>query len=246
MNVAAGHPRLPSERRAVRVCCALSACGGLVLATSCTASPKQSSTAGATATSTAAPAPSSTPAPSPEPSTSAAPTSVPTRATPSGTATTAGPPPPAARPSSAPAGDVRSTVPAVTRSTRPPVPAAATATFVAGVTVHLLSRRTVRLVGQGPGELSGPAVALTLDLRNGSSQVVDLDASQVTAAYADGTPAVASSATPSRPWTGRLAPGGRARGSYVFLTPSGRQPAMSLNISYDPRRPVVLLEVPAR
>lgn len=137
-------------------------------------------------------------------------------------------------------------MPAVTRSTRPPVPAAATATFVAGVTVHLVSRRTVRVVGHGPGELSGPAVALTLELRNGSTRVVDLDASQVTAAYADGTPAEPSSAAPSTPWAGRLAPGGRARGSYVFLTPSGRPPAMSLNISYDPRRPVVLLDVPVR
>jgi hypothetical protein len=100
----------------------------------------------------------------------------------------------------------------------------------------------VTVVGRGPGEVSGPAVAYRLRLENRTGSPVALGDAVVTAVYGRAaTPAGSASAAPAAPWRGSVAPGASATATYVFLVPAAERDAVELSISYDPRRPVVLL-----
>lgn len=129
------------------------------------------------------------------------------------------------------------------RPTHAARPLRSTATFDPAVTVHVASIKAVTVKGRGPGELSGPAVAVTLVLVNGTSKPLDATNSVVTATYgASRTPAVDSSSSPSNPWRGTVAAGGTSSGTYVFLVPDKQRRSVQLTISYDPTKPVVLLQ----
>lgn len=105
-----------------------------------------------------------------------------------------------------------------------------------------MSATAVSAVGRGPGEVSGPAVAYRLRLTNGTSAAVGLGSTVVTAAYGkDATPAGDASGAPASAWRGSVAPGASATATYVFLVPKSDRDDVTLTVSYDPRRPVVIL-----
>ena len=113
------------------------------------------------------------------------------------------------------------TAPVVGASTLPPVEQGAAAGFGDGLTAEVVERRTVDVTAAGPGELSGPATAVVLELVNGSSSPVSLDGVTVTAASGDGTPLDGVTGDPADVPTGVLAPGDRVRGTWVFSSPQG-------------------------
>ncbi|GAA4359803.1 hypothetical protein [Angustibacter luteus] len=128
------------------------------------------------------------------------------------------------------------------RPTHKAQPLRSTATFGSGVTVHVSSVKAVTVKGRGPGELSGSAVAITLQLHNGTPTTLDLGNAVVTASYGKAaTPAVDSSSPPSKPWTGSVKAGQDASATYVWLVPKSSRGSVELNVSYDPTKPVVLL-----
>lgn len=138
-------------------------------------------------------------------------------------------------------------LPSQTRQTQPAQPLTATATFGTGVTVRLVRATAVIVTGRGPGEVSGPGVAYLLELRNGTGSSIDLGSAVVTATYGPaGAPASDSAGPPNRPWAGRVAPLAAVTGTYVFLVPQQQRDTVSLSISYDPRRPVVVLSAGRR
>jgi hypothetical protein len=90
----------------------------------------------------------------------------------------------------------------------------------------------MKVTAAGPGETAGPAVSFVVEVRNGSGAPVDLAAVAVTAAYgAAGTPAVPSSAKPSAPLSGKLAPGATGRGTYVFRLPAAAEGTVRIQVS---------------
>jgi hypothetical protein len=101
----------------------------------------------------------------------------------------------------------------------------------------------VTVTGQGPGELSGPAVALTLQVTNGSARPLDLGTVTVSASMG-GQEASSSEAAPARPFSGRLAPGAKAQGVYVFVLPAGGRRPVGVVVSLAPDLPVVRFTVP--
>lgn len=144
--------------------------------------------------------------------------------------------------STRPAPSPLTTVPSRSRQTQPAQPLSGTGSFGAGVTVSVVATTAVAVVGRGPGELSGPALAYRLRLSNRGGSAIDLGNAVVTAAYGSAAvPAQDSSSPPSSPWTGSLDAGGAAMATYVFLIPVTDRRAVSLTISYDPRQPVVVL-----
>lgn len=133
------------------------------------------------------------------------------------------------------------TVSPTTRTTKPAAPLDRPADFGTGVVVRVDSTKAIDVTGKGPGELSGPAVAFTLKLTNGTDKAIDLTNSVVAAYYGDDVPANESSSSPSRHLRGSVAAHRSTTGTYVFLIPPKQRAKVHLSISYDPTKPVVSL-----
>ena len=108
----------------------------------------------------------------------------------------------------------------------------------------LVSARTVTVTRRGPGELSGPAVALTLRVVNGPAHALDLTAVTVTASVA-GQEASPSDSPPAQPFRGSLAAARSATGVYVFVLPAGRHGTVAAVVSLSPDLPVARFTVRA-
>ncbi len=119
--------------------------------------------------------------------------------------------PPAMAPSSAPVAD----------AVKAPVGTGVPVDFGGGVTATMTGTKALDVEARGAGETSGPAVAATIEVRNGSNQPFDLATIALTGTYGGGTPAIPSSADPAQDLSGQLAPGATATGVYVFRVPKG-------------------------
>jgi ABC-type Fe3+-hydroxamate transport system substrate-binding protein len=167
-------------------------------------------------------------------------TSSPAAPTASPTGSSAGP---IASPQATAATPALTPVPSKARTTLPPVAPSRTVTVGGAARTVLLGSRNVTVSGQGPGELSGPGVALTLRVTNGSSSPLDLDAVTVSASIR-GQEASSSDAAPAKPFSGRLAPGANAEGVYVFVLPAGARRPVGVVVSLAPDLPVARFSIP--
>jgi hypothetical protein len=134
-------------------------------------------------------------------------------------------------------------VPSKSRTTLAPAAPSRTVTVGAGARAVLIKSRNVTITGQGPGELSGPGVALTLQVTNGASAPLDLDAVTVSASIR-GQEASSSDAAPAKPFGGRLAAGAKAQAVYVFVLPAGARRPVGVVVSLAPDLPVARFTVP--
>lgn len=133
-------------------------------------------------------------------------------------------------------------VPSVAQTTLAPVPVQSKAAFGGGVTAAVTRTRSFTVTGRGPGEVSGPALAVTVEITNGSRRPVSLDAVTVSAAYG-AEEASASTSPPAKPISGTLAPGRKTTGVYVFARAQGRGP-VKITVSYSAQRPYVVFVRP--
>lgn len=92
-----------------------------------------------------------------------------------------------------------------------------------GITARVTGHRSVRAEAGGPGETSGDAVALTVQVTNDSGRAVDLGSALVDLRAADGGSATPSSGKPADPLSGSLAAGRSASGTYVFVLPKNQR-----------------------
>ncbi len=90
------------------------------------------------------------------------------------------------------------------------------------VTTTVTSWEEVTATADVPGDIAGPAIAVTVQLRNGSATPIDAS-SLVVGAMAGDTTAPPNSGPPSAPMTQMLEPGAEASGVYVFRTPNGTE-----------------------
>lgn len=123
--------------------------------------------------------------------------------------------------------------------TSAPVGLDAVADFGAGVTVTLDGIEELEIAAQGPGEISGPGLALTLTVTNGSDAEADLGAVSVNLAGAAGAPGVIMTGAPAAPFSGELDIGGSASGVYVFAIDPDDLTAIRVEASYSTRAPTV-------
>ena len=150
-------------------------------------------------------------------------------------------PAPAATPVPAPqSGDIRSTVPAVPVTTMPAVPVDRTAAVSAGVSVEVQKVAAVTGVARGPGEVGGPAAAVTVKLTNNSDQPLALSQLQVTAGDKAGTPTPSLSGAPAAAMAGSLDAGQSSTGVYVFSLGKNFSSPLQISISYSAGAPVAL------
>jgi hypothetical protein len=121
-----------------------------------------------------------------------------------------------------------------------PVPLDAATDFGDGVAVRLASIEATTAEGSLPGERSGPAVAVTVEMSNGSERSVSVGNVTVDLIDADGVSAPPVVDPERPPLRGELAPGESRSGTYVFsLEPEDRD-GVTVTVKYSGDTPMVL------
>ena len=102
-----------------------------------------------------------------------------------------------------------------------------------GLTANVTSVESYTATAKRPGEVSGPAVKVTLKLVNGTSSDFPLTTATVNAYYGSAsTPASPVAGDPAaKPFTGTLKPGATATAVYVFTVPADSANAVTLTLS---------------
>lgn len=110
-----------------------------------------------------------------------------------------------------------------------------------GVAVDVLKVENVRGKGRGIGEVSGPAVRLTVQVQNRTDRRLSLDLALITMYYGpQDNPASELSGPGVRRLPASLAPDGTATGTYVFGVPRGSREAVRVDFTYSTRAPRVV------
>lgn len=109
------------------------------------------------------------------------------------------------------------------------------------VVVSLTSIEAIDGEGQGPGNIAGPALRVTVHLANRTDGALPVDGVAVSVAYgADHTPA-SPLEDPSRfPFGGSLAAGEEADGVYVFSVPTDQRDSVTVSVGYTASAPVAV------
>lgn len=150
-------------------------------------------------------------------------------------------------PSPSPTG---SWTPAARTAAKGPTAAAAVPTTSTALTrpVALDNRVTVRLTGvrattvtaRTPGETSGPAVQVTVNVQNGSSSPLDVRSAVVSLKADGGALGVGTTAGGPNPLHGTIGPGATATGTYVFMLAPAKDRNVIVNVNYAAGRPVAV------
>ena len=152
-------------------------------------------------------------------------------------------PSPSEAPSEAPGPTPLGTVSPSVRRTLPPARPSVPVTVAPSARAVLVGSREVTVEARGPGEIGGPAIAVTLAVTNPSARRLSLRAVAVTAEI-DGQEAEVATAPPAAPLGGVLAPGATVRAVYVFVVPRQVRGSLELTVSLAPEVPVARFTVP--
>lgn len=140
----------------------------------------------------------------------------------------------------APAGNIDQIVPEVPVTTAPAVGLTDTAEFGGQVSARIAGVTAVQATATLPGEVSGPAVAVNLEITNGSAQAIGLDSVTVTLTDAAGNPAGSMAADPSAPLSGVLDAGATKAGTYVFTVPADQRNPVTVTVTYSSGAPTLV------
>jgi hypothetical protein len=137
-------------------------------------------------------------------------------------------------------GNIHQTVAPGTATTLRPVAMSATAAFGTGVSAQVVSSRKISTRASLPGEISGAAAEVKIELSNGSSRPIYLGNVVLNGRDAAGTPLVEMHSDPSAPVSGSVAPGKQATGTYVFALPANYRNPLTVSISYSVVAPIAI------
>jgi hypothetical protein len=130
-------------------------------------------------------------------------------------------------------------------SSAAPVPLEGTVS-TGGVSVSLASITAIDGHGSGPGNISGPALRVTVRVRNDGSAAFSLDGISVNLAYGgDLNPASPLDDPSAAPFHGMLQPGKVAEGTYVFTVPADARHSVSVQVLPSAGSPVAVFTGPA-
>jgi hypothetical protein len=97
------------------------------------------------------------------------------------------------------------------------------------------------LTANAPGEVSGPGVFVTVDVRNATDKELDLAGLVVNAHYGDGTPAVPA-ALQRDALSGTVAPGESKSGVYAFSVPADQNSSVVVDVQHSSFPNVVIID----
>jgi hypothetical protein len=123
----------------------------------------------------------------------------------------------------------------------------ATAAAGDGVTARLAAIDAVEGKAGGPGQVAGPALRVTVRIKNGSTADVSLDGVAVNLSYgSDKTPGSPIEDTSNAPFSGTLPAGDEAEGVYVFSVPKDSRDVVTVEVGYQPGAPLMIFSGPVR
>jgi hypothetical protein len=139
-------------------------------------------------------------------------------------------------------GSANSTVATKPVETQAARPLDKTAKAGQGVSVRLESVRKIVAKAKLPGEVAGPALAVSVKVDNDSAKSLDLSNVVVNLTDASDAPGSVMSTAPARRLPARVKAGGSASGVYVFTVPSKQQKTVTVTVSITPGKSVLKFE----
>jgi hypothetical protein len=128
-----------------------------------------------------------------------------------------------------------------------PVALADTSQVGDGIRARLVEIRAVDAHARIPGEVSGPALRVTVELTNTSGSPVSVDGVAVNIyTGADGTPAAPVTEQDGTPLHGPLAPGASAQGAYAFTVPVDQRDLVTVTVAVAPQAGTAVFSGPLR
>lgn len=124
-------------------------------------------------------------------------------------------------------------------SIKPAVGLDETGDFGTGLTVQLTDIEAVQGVARAPGEIAGPALEVTVEAVNESTEAVSLDGVIVFLSYGEDRIPATDFGGGSAPLGGNLAAGTAATGTYVLAVPEEQRDDVRVEISYTGEAPTV-------
>lgn len=115
-----------------------------------------------------------------------------------------------------------------------------TADLEDGVAVTVTDVELLDVEAHTPGEIAGPAVALTIDIANGTDDVIDLSTAMVSVTGSAGSYGQPTTSEPYQPFTGSVQPGAESSGIYVFRLPAEEREALEVVVQYVAGAPIAL------
>ncbi|MEQ6896513.1 DUF4352 domain-containing protein [Microbacterium sp. KR10-403] len=109
-----------------------------------------------------------------------------------------------------------------------------------GVAVAVAKVRDLTVKATTPGEIAGPAVAITLRVTNGGAKGINLSAAMISVTGSHGAYGQPTTSDPYDPFSGSLAAGDSATGTYVFRLPAEQRKSLSVTVEYVAGAPVAL------
>lgn len=139
-------------------------------------------------------------------------------------------------------GGIDQTVPSRPMVTKAPVALRSRAEFGGRISARISDITAIKATGQGPGEISGPALRVTFTITNGSSRRLGLGAVTANLTDSTGAPAVSLTGKPAAPFSGSAAPGASRTGVYVFSVATDRRSPVTISLNYAADAAVVLFK----
>lgn len=127
-----------------------------------------------------------------------------------------------------------------TGATVPPVAMDQTSEFGNGVSARISKVTAMQAEASLPGETSGPAVSVTVEVTNGSDAAIDLGNVTVDLANAEGASAAPVTSQPDTSFSGPLAPGDSAQGTYVFRVAPDERANVVIKVKYSSDTPIAV------
>ena len=115
-----------------------------------------------------------------------------------------------------------------------PAPIRGTVGYRDGVKLRITGVSQGQVSAEGPGEVQGPTTTFAVQLRNGGSRSLSLNAVVVTLAY--GKPARVASpyyGAKNQDFSGTVRPGRSARAVYTFMVPVSQRSRVSVRVDFD-------------
>ena len=132
---------------------------------------------------------------------------------------------------------------AIPQPVAPSVALTAVSKAQAGITVSVDRVEAVQGKGQGPGQISGPAVRFTVKLGNASSDAIDTSLAVVNVDAGHGhVPAILLSGPGAVAFPASVGPGQSATGTYVFLIPNDQRDQVRIFFNYKVSSSIVAFE----
>jgi hypothetical protein len=117
-----------------------------------------------------------------------------------------------------------------------------------GVVATLTKIEAIQGTANGPGNVAGPAIRVTVHVENGTSAPITLAGAAINMYYgADDSPASPLDDASARPFgIDMIAPGDSADGVYVFTVPEYQRDKVTVEVGYEAGAPLLLFSGPVR